>query len=190
MEKVKTNNRSVRHTKSRIKEGFLSLLNQKPVQEVSVKELTDFIDLNRGTFYTHYSDIYDLLDEMKTEMFEEMEKILSSSYTSSEGYTEAIFAYLGENADFTKILLGEHGDMAFVSQLKKSISSHLSYFWSKLNKDLDDLDYDILNTYIINGFIGIIEIYLNNPDSEISKHIVHYADKLTTDTINNFINSH
>ena len=49
-------NRSVRNTKRRLREGLLRLLEQKPINEISVKELTELVDVNRGTFYFHYQD--------------------------------------------------------------------------------------------------------------------------------------
>ena len=57
MNKAGEENRSVRNTKRRLRDGLLQLLDRKPINEISVKELTDLVDVNRGTFYFHYQDI-------------------------------------------------------------------------------------------------------------------------------------
>ena len=73
MNKAGEENRSVRNTKRRLREGLLELLDRKPINEISVKELTDLVDVNRGTFYFHYQDIFDLLHNIETEFFEQFD---------------------------------------------------------------------------------------------------------------------
>ena len=65
MNKAGEENRSVRNTKKKLREGLLRLMEDKPINEIPVKELTELVDVNRGTFYFHYTDIYDLLRRME-----------------------------------------------------------------------------------------------------------------------------
>ena len=51
----------VRYTLNVLKKSFLSLLEEKPVNKISVKEVCEHAELNRATFYTHFNDCYDLL---------------------------------------------------------------------------------------------------------------------------------
>ncbi len=59
-----------------LKDGFLDLMQQKPIQQITVKELCDHVDLNRGTFYLHYRDMYDLLDHIESEILEQFNEII------------------------------------------------------------------------------------------------------------------
>ncbi len=45
--------RRVRRTKRLLLESLTSLMKEKPIKDISVKELTDLADINRGTFYLH-----------------------------------------------------------------------------------------------------------------------------------------
>ena len=56
MDKKKTDRR-VRRTKTRLTEGLLHLLMQKDIKDISVRELAEYADINRCTFYLHYKDI-------------------------------------------------------------------------------------------------------------------------------------
>ena len=47
-------------------------MEQKSVKEVTVKELTDLVNINRSTFYLHYTDIYHMLESIENELFEEI----------------------------------------------------------------------------------------------------------------------
>ena len=49
--------RRVRKTKSQLRKGLARLLQEKSIGEITVKELVEEVDINRSTFYLHYSDI-------------------------------------------------------------------------------------------------------------------------------------
>lgn len=51
----------------RLKAAFIDLLHKYDFNDVTVQQITDLGDINRGTFYTHYLDKYDLLDKMEDE---------------------------------------------------------------------------------------------------------------------------
>ena len=76
--KNKTTDRRIRKTKNAIKNGLAELLLEKSIGDISVRELTEKVDLNRGTFYLHYKDIFDLVEQIETEMFEELQYIIDS----------------------------------------------------------------------------------------------------------------
>ena len=45
-----------RYTQMVLKQSFLKLLKEKPVNRITVKEVCALAQLNRATFYAHYSD--------------------------------------------------------------------------------------------------------------------------------------
>jgi len=57
--------RRVRKTKAQLREGLARLMQQKSIKEISVKELVDEVDINRSTFYLHYTDIYQMLQKIE-----------------------------------------------------------------------------------------------------------------------------
>ena len=73
----KKTDRRVRKTKSQLKTGLAQLMREKSIREITVKELVDAVDINRSTFYLHYSDIPGLLAEVENEMMEEMQRAVS-----------------------------------------------------------------------------------------------------------------
>ena len=67
----------VRVTRMLIRRSFLELLKQKPIQNISVREICEAAGINRGTFYSHYTDIYDLQHKIEDEMLRDFENALS-----------------------------------------------------------------------------------------------------------------
>lgn len=51
-------------TKRVIREAFLQLLNEKTLSKITVKDITDRCGINRNTFYYHYQDIPELVEEI------------------------------------------------------------------------------------------------------------------------------
>ena len=62
-----TQDRRIRKSQQAIKTAFIDLLHKYDFNDVTVQQITDLADINRGTFYTHYLDKYDLLDKMEDE---------------------------------------------------------------------------------------------------------------------------
>ena len=62
--------RRVRKTKAQLREGLAHLMLEKSIKEITVKELVDKVDINRSTFYLHYSDIYQMLQKIEEEALE------------------------------------------------------------------------------------------------------------------------
>jgi len=61
--------RRIGRTRQVLKEGFIAVMREKGFPSVSVKDIADRANVNRGTFYIHYQDKYMLLDEIVRERF-------------------------------------------------------------------------------------------------------------------------
>ena len=68
--------RRVRKTRRQLRECLITLLKEKKVQDITVRELTDMADLNRGTFYLHYKDVFDLLEKTEAELQEDFNQLV------------------------------------------------------------------------------------------------------------------
>lgn len=165
MNKSGNENRSVRNTKRRLREGLLQLMEARPIQEISVKELTELVDVNRGTFYFHYPDLYALLRETEQDFFDAFSRTLHEGVPHGEAAYHyllgAIFAFLEENASFCRIMLGPNGDMQFVERVKALVDDTISYFWQMKASRADPAKYEMYNVFIINGCIGLIQEWLS-----------------------------
>ena len=166
MNKAGEENRSVRNTKRRLRDGLLQLLDRQPINEISFKELTELVDVNRGTFYFHYQDIFDLLHSIETDFFEQFDLRVSvnpETFSDAEllPYLNTIFSFVGENQTFCRIMLGPHGDMQFVERVKNRIDAQCSHFWQELFKGANRSRYEAYNAFIINGCVGVIQQWLN-----------------------------
>lgn len=57
-------------TKKAIKEAFVELLNERPLSEITVKDIAGKCELNRNTFYYHYANIPELIEDLIKEQID------------------------------------------------------------------------------------------------------------------------
>lgn len=64
-------------TKRNIKNAFLELRMRKPLERITVRELTEQAEISKATFYLHYKDIYELSNCMEDEVIRDLLKNIS-----------------------------------------------------------------------------------------------------------------
>ncbi|WP_053346863.1 TetR/AcrR family transcriptional regulator [Peribacillus butanolivorans] len=68
-------------TKLQIQQHFIALVEKEGFQHVSVKKIADRASINRGTFYLHYADKYELMDHIQQELLAELQLRITSNST-------------------------------------------------------------------------------------------------------------
>lgn len=79
---------AVQYTKKRIRKVFIEMLNDTPLNKITVKEISLKCEINRNTFYYYYSDIYVLLSEI---FQEELKKVIDN-YDDKRSWEESFIA--------------------------------------------------------------------------------------------------
>ena len=51
-------------TRAAIKEAFLKLLNQRPLNQITIKDIVEDCGINRNSFYYHFEDLPALVEEI------------------------------------------------------------------------------------------------------------------------------
>lgn len=168
--------RRIKKTKKQLQDGFTTLLMEKNIKDITVKELCDKVDLNRGTFYLHYKDIYDMAEKLENELLNQLESVLTNhAFENSDDKPFPLlldlFILIKENSDFCSVLLSSNGDMAFFNKVKLILRDKCFNEWMELfNKNKAD-KFDYFYNFIVSGSIGIIESWLQNGLKESPEEI-------------------
>ncbi len=182
--------RRVQYTKMVLRESFIQLLENKDITQITIKEICENADINRATFYAHYSDQYDFMKKIQNELFENVEMHLSE-YTNSDlpvvpiDMVERIFEYIKENARLCKLLLSERGDMNFQKRVltlvyEKNISDTTRSGISK-----EDAEY--IYAFTLTGCVGIVQKWLNDDMKKSPRFMAETIIKLTTGLSGNML---
>ena len=63
-------------TKNDLKEALTRLLREKDFEAISVSDITKEAGVNRGTFYLHYVDKFDMMDKLIDEILQNILSLL------------------------------------------------------------------------------------------------------------------
>lgn len=158
--------RRIRYSLMVIKESFIRLLKQKPLSKITVKEICAGADVNRATFYAHYSDQYDLLHQIERELIDGINRYLNPydfgdlSQASAE-LLEKILEYVKENAELFGLLLNSNGDIQFQQEITKIIGQqHFISAVADGSPNREDAGYIFL--YFAGGSIEVIKQWLGD----------------------------
>lgn len=155
-----------------IRNSFLALLKEKPMQRITVRELCEKAQINRSTFYSYYLDVYDLLQNIEQELLDAFAKSLIieiKNWTdiSAVGICKKIFSVLEKNSTLCEILLGANGDYVAV---EKCIEIGKNFFMTPYMARYPEVDPALLEKYYIfvsSGAISLLRNWLYG-DAEIS----------------------
>lgn len=122
-------------TKRKMKSAFLDLARNTPINKISITNLVAHANVSRGTFYTHYENIRDMLEDIGQDLLYGLEAIWQAPMTHHSvlhllpSSSEQFVQYLSENQDVFLLLLGKHGDPSFpsrwVDHLRNALLSRL-----------------------------------------------------------------
>lgn len=170
MSTEQTDQRIVR-TKRMIRDALTELMEKKGFEGITVKDLTEKAKINRGTFYLHYRDKFDLMEQSQQEIIDGIETIIQTidpkdalAYTSQDQPFPVIvklFEHFQENAQFMRAILGPKGDAAFQVKLKEFIvKAFLRYLFPKLNPGEMLVPSEIITAYVSSAHLGVVQYWL------------------------------
>ena len=177
--------RRVRKTRTQLRECLITLLKEKKVQDITVRELTDMADLNRGTFYLHYKDVFDLLEKTEAELQEDFNQLVCKhdavdlKQRPSVIFNE-IYSLVYDNADLIEILLGENGDLNFVNRLKQLIREKCLKDWMEVFRSGNAAAFDAFFSFIVSGCIGLVQYWLQTGLKETPEQMAKLTEHIIT----------
>lgn len=175
------NDRRTRRTKKLLKEAFIELLSQKKLNEITVKELCDLADINRGTFYLHYQDIYDLKQQLENEIYQQLNEIVDAcptviDVTTSNRLFLDLFRFVEKHSALLKAFLGPNGDISFLRKMQTLFKERYLNITLRGKNPCKATNADFSYSFVASGFTGLVESWLN----EEQRTPVEEMAKLTT----------
>ncbi len=155
-----------------LREALLELMEEQGFERITVKDITSKAGLNRGTFYLHYADKFDLLERITEEMmqglrqiaqtFDPLDLVMHESRDTPFPFTVRLFEYFGEHARFFSVMLGPNGDPAFSAKFKEFMRVHLMDKFNEFHHSEDrvPVPWDYLMAYLISAHLGIVQYWL------------------------------
>ena len=172
--------RRIERTRQLITDTFIELLGSKGFEKLTIRDISERANINRGTVYLHFTDKYDILDKCIERYIGEL--LVNCQETSGEhAFAEleikedamlSIFKYLQDNIDIYRLLLKNDKTGEFHNKLHRVLMVQTKYAIDMLpDKYIDSKDVTI--EFLTNGFLGVIEWWLNAQDPASPEEITN-----------------
>ncbi|MBP3963142.1 TetR/AcrR family transcriptional regulator [Paenibacillus lignilyticus] len=160
---VKTDRRILR-SKQSITKAFLELFAEKDFELITINEIAERANVNRGTVYLHYSDKYDLLDHCIDDHMNELISLCKNRETgvSSQGMVQEpkpVFDYLRDHFPFFEAMFSNRRVFLFRDRLLRFITVNLM---DKMEHPdhLPAIDKELKAQFLASAFIGVVEWWI------------------------------
>ena len=191
MGKEKRIDRRILRSQEAIRNALIDLIEEKGFDAISVSDITAQANINRGTFYLHYRDKFDLLEKTEDTILDRFNRILfgSGGITIETYYTEkspipvivSLFTYIKENARMMHALLGVESNLGLQSRIKRTIEKNLfslGYYQEKAAPVLS-VPGEYLISYIGSAHMGVVQTWMQNDCRESPEEMAEILARMS-----------
>ena len=189
---INDNDTRVKRTKKLIRQGLAELSKTKSLSKITVKELTDLVEINRGTFYLHYKDIADLVESIETNLYNDFSDFIKNVTPKSviknpidvlEQYTKFVEC----NKEAFIMLMGVHGDAEFVFKLIALLDEKVYDLCKSFFPNMNQSVYDFSTEYGKFAAVGLMNCWFYKHPEWSARQVAELWFKLMTKGLNGMV---
>ena len=173
MNMKRTRDIRVIRTQTALLEALEDLIKTKKLSNITITELCTAAKINRNTFYYHYNNIYEFLDEHKKLIIDDLNDITEISKTHNKQNLVEVFAVLKKHPHFLNILISPNCDLDFFNEIFDVASSKASIIFSKDPNTLTNRER-LLCSYCNAGCNAVIITWIMNDMKESPEEIADF----------------
>ena len=166
--------RRAKRTAVQIKETMLSLMKSKSIHEIKVSELCKLCQINRATFYDHYRDVFDLVQDMEQDILlalQELMDTVSPEKMEAEDVSRLFFLFLSERRESLHLLISGERSREFCARLDALL---MPFFEKKIRQNYlipngMEMELKTAMEFVSTGYYRFFLNAISNPISRVSK---------------------
>ena len=182
----KREDRRSRRSRKLLKQGLLELMKEKRFSAISVRDVTDRMDLNRGTFYLHYPDTTALLRSLEEDMLAEAKELVDTHIAETEEtgalrpVFEPILDYVVDHQDICAALFQNDSSSRFTERLNDLIRHYGAGLVETRYPGAPRDRLDCLLSFIACGLIGLVKMWFDGGMALPKEELTDQADRMVT----------
>ncbi|WP_436885124.1 TetR/AcrR family transcriptional regulator [Mammaliicoccus sciuri] len=184
--------RRVRKSKRAIKQAFIQLLKENNLDRITIQQISDLADVNRGTFYLNYEDKYALLDEMENEQIEKIKgfvdiRKMDLSTKNSDRFIEDfankiiknVITHIEHNIEFYQVILNLERKSQIEEQLADIVRSNIKHLMG--NKDnVFGIPENYYLSYVVGSMMSMIKYWVSDENRVSVEELVNYVSTIAS----------
>ncbi|KTT84218.1 TetR/AcrR family transcriptional regulator [Mammaliicoccus sciuri] len=184
--------RRVRKSKRAIKQAFIELLTENNLDRITIQQISDLADVNRGTFYLNYEDKYALLDEMENEQIEEIKgfvdiRKMDLSTKTSDRFIEDfankviknVITHIEHNIEFYQVILNLERKSQIEEQLAEIVRSNIKHLIGDKD-DIFGIPENYYLSYVVGSMMSMIKYWVSDENRVSVEELVNYVSTIAS----------
>lgn len=173
-------------TKANLITAFWNILENKKIDKITVKEITDHAGYYRSTFYEYFTDISDLFEQVEDMLIEDIKKQAVNSLTS-KSIDDLILKsanFYNDNSKFLMILLGGSGGPTFASKLKDTVRPIILNYY---NFDKNNSQCEYLIEFALSALLGTLTYWFQKNKDITVQEFISIINPVIKDVISHIV---
>lgn len=184
--------RRIARTRLAIQNALVALIKEKGLDAITVRDIVTLANINRGTFYLHYKDKYDLLEQTEAEILQDIQNLFMQAKATRAEETNGteqlqqlliqILGYVKDHAELMHAILGLQGKYSFITRFQRTVEKNLNLeilAGLKVDKFLVPKEY--LIAYVLHANLGVLQAWLAGNCQEPPREIARVLFRLSFD---------
>ena len=156
-------------SKESLMSALIGLMGKKKLEELTISEICQEADVNRNTFYSHYSSVRELFEEMNGKYMEALfasAKVFDEPNDSTIKNLVNVLDKMKEKGDLTKIIFSESNSIKHLNTLLQIL------FPTSIidNLKIENLSLEESHAFLIGGITSLILRWIENDFQESPKN--------------------
>ena len=183
-ENTNTYDRRTAKTRKAIIDALADLLYEKELHKVTVKEITEKADINRGTFYKHYLDVYDLYDKAEQDILVDLGMlVLQLESLPSDQFFTHLVDYIDDNRAIFRMMFSPNSTSKLRDRFNRILEGSLRQLEAeKKDKSTSDITLRYQINYRSRGCVSIIALWVRGDFAESKDFIIKMLTELDSNT--------
>lgn len=181
--KTQREDRRSRKTKALIQKALIEQLKTRELKDISVSEIAALADINRGTFYIHYRDVYDVFELLEERLLEEFMTFIDKYKEYPTGSRISVllelFQHIADNAEiFTAILRTK--EATILTRIIESSRPKNEEEWLSMFNDGETASLDYRYEFVAYGCVAMLKRWFESGMIESAEQMARLAEELMT----------
>lgn len=176
-------------TRKKLMTSFWMLYCEKKIEKISMKEITDQAGYYRSTFYEYFIDIYDVLDQLETELIDYLKENVQSTLTMKQNkdIIKILATMYASKGEYLSVLLGENGDPDFNRKLKDSLRPMI---FEALGLSKNEIHNQFIFEFAISAIIYTIKYWYDKGKSISNEELAIMIQSMLSNGVTPMISEH
>ena len=161
----------IKRTYRHLIESFLTLLNTKSFDEITISEICEGADVHRATFYKHFNDKTEFLNFCVRQLLSDVDFSAVLTYPSPENVKEScfsfvktLFSFIDENKVLFAAVFSDKHSLSFDTTLVNVITEFCSVKLQQVLEGVPEHKSQIFSNFYSGSVVGVIKWYVKNYD--------------------------